>query len=981
MTVERFSAIVGANVREFKRKMREVDQTIRSTASGTVVNIGAQIAEFHRKYTVVRNRLLDIARNSWDANIGADTAEFYAKIALLRAKALALARNKIVIPIRAAFSGFREGWQVYQQTIGKIASNIRSVGEIIGNTFLGVFISLIPALAPIIASIGGLIGSLGPVIGTVAGSAFALVGAFAAAGFGAGAFAAVAITNLKGVFAASSDLKKLQEKLDDATTLKERTEIMKEMEAVQGSLNSEQTKALDSMGRLKGIWKGITDGLQTQTLQIFTKALDIFGATLETLKPLFEKSTAAVDGLMTSLGTSMKSPPIQEFLKYLNTSGGPMLTTFGQAFGNIFAGIASMLTAFGPLSADTAKGFLGMTQTFADWAAGLGKSEKFQAFVDYVKTNMPKIKSIVGDAITGLVDFFAAFGPIASDMMSSLQDMMGRFKEWSSTLSSNKGFQEFIAYVKESAPKVMELIGNLTDFLINLGIGMAPLGGKIMEVANSFFTWVNGMMQGNPIIGKIIAVVVFLGGILIAFVPHIIAFGAVFLQMLPHISKFGTFISGLWAKLAPLGTTILNLASRALPWLLRGFAALTGPVGIVIAIIAALIAIGVYLWKNWDTISAKALELKDWVVAKFTELKDAAIAKFTELKTATINKFTELKTAAQNKVSELKTAAITKFTELKTGAVNKFTELKTAAINKFTELKTGAVNKATELKTAAVNKFTELKTAATNKVTELKTSAVNKFNELKTAAVNKVSELKTAAVTKFAELKTAAQNKVSEMKTVVQNKFTEMKDAVRNKMNEVKTKVEEGWNKAKAFLTSIDLTSIGKAIIQGLIRGIGSMAGSIASKVSEMADLVPDWLKKKLGIHSPSRITTALGEHTGQGFANGIANKAKSAIDAVKGISSDITSAFVPTLAADLLSPSANITEKRSINASVSHDVNSQSNVMSALLAEIAEAIKNGQEITLNLDGHPLAKILKPYIDAMQSQDMSNVNYMNGVRK
>lgn len=128
---------------------------------------------------------------------------------------------------------------------------------------------------------------------------------------------------------------------------------------------------------------------------------------LTKLRPLFLSSAQAVAKLMDQLNQSLDSPPIQKFLEYLNTSGGPMLETFGRAFGNVFKGLLSMLTAFAPLSASTAKGFEDMTARFAEWANGLSGSAKFQKFMDYVNENMPKIRAIFRDATAGIVYFLA----------------------------------------------------------------------------------------------------------------------------------------------------------------------------------------------------------------------------------------------------------------------------------------------------------------------------------------------------------------------------------------------------------------------------------------------------------------------------------------------------------------------------------------------------------------------------------------------
>jgi phage-related protein len=72
------------------------------------------------------------------------------------------------------------------------------------------------------------------------------------------------------------------------------------------------------------------------------------------------------------------------------------------------------------------------------------------------------------------------------------------------------------------------------------------------------------------------------------------------------------------------------------------------------------------------------------------------------------------------------------------------------------------------------------------------------------------------------------------------------------------------------FFESIDLFQIGKDMISGLVKGIGSMAGAVADKVRGIANAIPSGVKKLLGIHSPSRVMMELGGFTAEGMALGI---------------------------------------------------------------------------------------------------------------
>lgn len=81
-------------------------------------------------------------------------------------------------------------------------------------------------------------------------------------------------------------------------------------------------------------------------------------------------------------------------------------------------------------------------------------------------------------------------------------------------------------------------------------------------------------------------------------------------------------ILSLVAALSPVLSLISTIVT-VLPALKLAFAAITGPVGAVVAAISALVAIGVTLYKNWDTIKAKAQDLWANIKATFQKIGDA----------------------------------------------------------------------------------------------------------------------------------------------------------------------------------------------------------------------------------------------------------------------------------------------------------------------------------------------------------------------
>lgn len=654
---ERFTALIGANIRDFQRKLKRVDKTVRQTATEAIKPIGANIREFSRKMNKV-DRDVKKFKVPTEKTIGADISNFMRKAAEVAVVARTLSRDKVIIPIHAR-------WNNYTTVMGQIANVMRSVQEVTSTSMRGLGLFLSPALVPIAATLAGTLASIGPMIGVLAASTFALAGAFGAAGAAAVAFGAVAGKNLKGVFTANTELKKLQEQMAGATTDKERAKITEEMQRVMAGLTGEEKKALTSMQDLGKTWGGITASLKPQTLAIFSQSMSTLGSVLTRLRPLFEGATTAVQNLLNSLNASLDTPAVKEIFDYLNRTGGPMLETIGKAIGNFIKGIGSMFVAFEPLTKSTADGFLEMSESFATWAAGLSKSEKFQSFLDYIEENMPKIKSIFSDALAGITYFFTAFGPYASDMMTDLQDMMKTFKEWSKSLGENENFKGFMDYIKENGPQVSEFISNLAGFMVELGKAMAPVGSQVLELVNSFLQWSTTLMQNNPWISQLIGYVVSFAGLLFSVIPWVIAFATSLGGPLLKAFKF-------------LGPIIRTVATKILPRIGLAITGLSGPIG---WIAMAVISLAILIWQNWDKIKATTAKtwgiikgwfdkMKMWLlllavevvgfvvrsIRKFKELRDEVKAKLEALVEAGKKAFDDFKRKVEEKIKNAVTA-------------------------------------------------------------------------------------------------------------------------------------------------------------------------------------------------------------------------------------------------------------------------------------------------------------------------------------
>jgi hypothetical protein len=532
--------------------------------------VGARISKFKKKMREVAN-IMRRTPTKAEHVVDADTKPFKKKTKEVDGILARLSKTKTVIAIR-------DNFKKTQKRLDRISQTIHTIGNVGGNMALGGLLAISPAMIPLLAGAIASLAMLGPMIGVLSGGMFALASAFALAGMGAVAFGALAIPTISKVFEENA------------------------------KLNAQQKKAKKAFEDMKKTYQGIVKELEKPVLEAFTKSMNILSTILETLKPTFKGAADAMNNLLDSLKASLGTPPVKAFFDYMNKTAGPMLETTGKAIGNVFKGLGSMMVAFGPLTNDIATGFLNMTNRFAEWADGLSKSEKFQKFVDYVRENMPKVRSIFRDALAGITYFFAAFGPLSSDMLSGLADLMSRFKEWSSTLSTNQSFQNFIAYIRENGPAMLTFIGEMARLIGNLAIALAPLGSKMLEIVNGFLNWFNTLMENHPIVGKIIGFLIVMSGAFQALYPIITVaitmfsgFGSTLAKIFPKlIPIFTQFKAKIFQGLLMIGRQALVQGARMAAGLLLGI----GPIGWIIAAVIGLVALIILKWdeiKAWTT--------------------------------------------------------------------------------------------------------------------------------------------------------------------------------------------------------------------------------------------------------------------------------------------------------------------------------------------------------------------------------------------
>lgn len=86
--------------------------------------------------------------------------------------------------------------------------------------------------------------------------------------------------------------------------------------------------------------------------------------------------------------------------------------------------------------------------------------------------------------------------------------------------------------------------------------------------------------------------------------------------------------------------------------------------------------------------------------------------------------------------------------------------------------------------------------------------------------------------------------------------------------------------------------AIGRDIIEGIWRGIEEKIAWIKEKIAGFADALPQWVRDRLGIQSPSTVFAEIGANVMQGLAQGLETEQGAVRDGMQGFAQDIATEF-----------------------------------------------------------------------------------------
>lgn len=738
--------------------------------------------------------------------------------------------------VRLATTLMGAGFAGARGSMDRIATTLRSLGEItqgvVGEVMATQFANLVPIMGSVVsagAGIGGMLTSL-------AGGAIGLGGAF---GIGMGAI---------NVFAGQA------------------TYALKKLEDGELALTNETRRYQSVLSSLKSEWEGLIAQNQAKIFNTLSNGINIARTSLSNLNPFLTRTAGQIEGMSGKMLNWVKtSSNAKTAFNILNTQGTQAFGHLLQGAYHFVDGTTAVFNKLSPLFVWASKGFENMALSFRKWANSVEGSKAINGFVEYTKTNLPIVGRIFGNVFAGLFNLFSAFSGHSHNVLLGIESVTEGFRKWSEELKRSDGFKQFVEYLETNGPKVWQLIKNITGVLWGLVKGMAPVASVTLSVTNAITGWMASMVNTHPMIGKILGSTVALtGAILLLLKPIFLVKGALtgmrgallavtgaekLLGAQGAFATLGMKRQAIQAKITTAATKTWAVVTKAAALATRGLGLalrfMTGPIGIAITVIGALTTAIIYLWKNNETFRNFVINawnaIKNSAVAVFGFIKPYIINIWTAIKNSTIAIWNALKNAAKVTWNAIKFAIQHPMQALKNIISGIWNFIKVTSIKTWNAIKNGIVAIAKSLVNLVKASFNGLKSFFSTLWNFVKNNSIKTWLAIKNSVLRIIRSLVNGAKTVISGLKKFISTTWNVIKSISIRTWNAIKNGVINAIRSMSNGVKKIVSVLKSWMTKT-WTAIKNTTIK-LAKGLSSGVKNIFNSLSKVTRNIFNKLK------------------------------------------------------------------------------------------------------------------------------------------
>ena len=284
---------------------------------------------------------------------------------------------------------------------------------------------------------------------------------------------------------------------------------------------------------------------------------------------------------------------------------------------------------------------------------------------------------------------------------------------------------------------------------------------------------------------------------------------------------------------------------------------------------------------NW--VKQAATDLGNWISTTWTNITTWTSTAWNNVTTTVTTAFGDAKNWVVTTATAIGTQISTTWTNITTWTSTAWNNVTTAISTAFTNAKTAVVNTANQIGTQITTTWNNVKSWTSTAWNNVKTTVTTTFNNAKSAVVSTANTLKSNLSSAWNSIKSTASSAWNSIKSTATSAWSSLSSTVSSK-----------WQALKSTLGSVNFSSVGKALVDGLKNGVGGAWQSLVSKAQSLAQGLIAKFKSWFSIGSPSKVFAEIGGFLDAGMEQGIMDGEGKLLHTAGNVAEAVTNGMTP---------------------------------------------------------------------------------------